>query len=62
MAIIKKLKAVKIEQNHLLGIQDLSFSQVSEILKQAKTFIALNKSKSKKLDVLRGKTQINLFF
>ena len=36
MAVIKKLKAVKIEQNHLLGIQDISFSQVSEILKQAK--------------------------
>ena len=31
MAIIKKLKAVKIEQSHLLGIQDLSFPQVSEI-------------------------------
>ena len=49
MAVIKKLKAVKIEQNHLLGIQDLSFSQVNEILKQAKTFIALNKSSSKKI-------------
>ena len=48
MAVIKKLKAVKIEQNHLLGIQDLSFSQVSEILKQAKTFVTLNKSSSKK--------------
>ena len=47
MAIIKKLKAVKIEQNHLLGIQDISFSQVSEILNQAKTFITLNKTDSK---------------
>ena len=62
MAIIKKLKAVKIEQNHLLGIQDISFSQVSEILNQAKKFITLNKSDSKKIDILRGKTQINLFF
>ena len=62
MAVIKKLKAVKLEQNHLLGIQDLSFSQVSDILKQAKTFITLNKSSSKKIDILRGKTQINLFF
>jgi len=62
MAVIKKLKAVKINQNHLLGIQDISFSQISEILKQAKTFITLNKSSSKKLDILRGKTQINLFF
>ena len=62
MAVIKKLKAVKIEQNHLLGIQDISISQVSEILNQAKTFITLNKSDSKKTDILRGKTQINLFF
>ena len=62
MAIIKKFKAVKIIQNHLLGIQDLSFSEVSYILDEAKTFIKLNKSSSKKTDVLRGKTQINLFF
>ena len=62
MAVIKKLKAIKIKQNHLLGIQDISFSQVSEILEQAKTFITLNRSDSKKIDILRGKTQINLFF
>ena len=61
MAVIKKLKAVKIDQNHLLGIQDISITQVHEILKQAKTFITLNKSDSKKIDILRGKTQINLF-
>jgi aspartate carbamoyltransferase catalytic subunit len=62
MAVIKKLKAVKINQNHLLGIQDLSLSEVLHILDEAKTFINLNKSSSKKVDVLRGKTQINLFF
>ena len=62
MAIIKKLKAIKINQNHLLGIQDLSFPDVSHILDEAKTFISLNKSTSKKTDILRGKTQINLFF
>ena len=50
MAIIKKLKAVKINQNHLLGIQDLSFSEVSQILEEAKDFIKLNKSSSKKID------------
>ena len=62
MAIIKKLKAVKINQNHLLGIQDLTFPEVTHILDEAKTFIKLNKSSSKKMDLLRGKTQINLFF
>ena len=62
MASLKKLKAVKISQNHLLGIQDLSVSDVKIILKVAKEFIYLNRSKSKKIDLLRGKTQIKLFF
>ena len=55
-------KAVKISQKHLLGIQDLSVSDINFILSEAKQFINLNKSKNKKLDTLRGKTQINLFF
>ena len=32
-------KAVKISQKHLLGIQDLSISDVSYILSEAKQFI-----------------------
>ena len=60
MANVKK--AIKISQKHLLGIQDLSISDVNFILSEAKQFINLNKSKNKKLDILRGKTQINLFF
>ncbi len=59
---MKLEKAVKISQKHLLGIQDLSISDVNLILSQAKQFINLNKSKNKKLETLRGKTQINLFF
>ena len=59
---IKSNKAVKISQKHLLGIQDLSITDVNLILNEAKQFIELNKSKKKKLDILRGKTQINLFF
>ena len=58
----KTNKAIKISKKHLLGIQDLSISDVNFILSEAKQFIDLNKSKNKKLDVLRGKTQINLFF
>ncbi len=54
--------AIKISQKHLLGIQDLSISDIKFILDEAKKFISLNKSKNKKLDILRGKTQINLFF
>ena len=31
MAVIKKFKAVKTQQNHLLGIQDLPISEISNI-------------------------------
>ena len=44
MAIIKKIKAVRIKQIHLLGFQAISVSQVTENLKQAKTVIKLKKS------------------
>ena len=59
---IKTSKAVKISQKHLLGIQDLSVSDVNYILDESEDFIKLNQSKNKKIDELRGKTQINLFF
>ena len=44
-------KAVKISQKHLLGIQDLSISDVKYILSEAKQFIQLNRSKNKKIDI-----------
>ncbi len=62
LMVTKSDKAVKISQKHLLGIQDLSISDVKYILSEAKQFINLNRSKNKKLNTLRGKTQINLFF
>ena len=62
MAVIKKLSAVKKVQDHLLGIQNLSIQEANLILDEAKNFIKLNRSASKKLSLLRGKTQINLFF
>ena len=55
-------KAIKISQKHLLGIQDLSINDVNLILDEAHKFIKVNQSKNKKIDTLRGKTQINLFF
>ena len=59
---IKSNKAIKISQKHLLGIQDLSINDVNIILEESSKFIELNRSKNKKLDTLKGKTQINLFF
>ena len=39
-----KSKAIKISQKHLLGIQDLSISDINLILEEASSFINLNKS------------------
>jgi len=61
MAIDTK-KAIKIPPKHLLGIQDLKVSEIKHILNEAQQFIDLNRSKNKKSDILKGKTQINLFF
>ena len=58
----KTSKAIKISKKHLLGIQDLSINDVNLILDEAHSFIKVNQSKNKKIDALRGKTQINLFF
>ena len=58
----KTNKAIKISQKHLLGIQDLSINDVNLILNESKDFIKLNQSKNKRLNILSGKTQINLFF
>ena len=59
---IKTNKAIKISQKHLLGIQDLSINDVNLILDEAKDYIKLNQSSNKRTDILKGKTQINLFF
>ena len=55
-------KAIKNSPKHLLGIQDLKVAEIKHILNEAQQFIDLNRSKNKKLDILKGKTQINLFF
>ena len=62
MAVKKNDTAIKNSPKHLLGIQSLSILEAKSLLNEAKKFIELNRSSSKKLDVLRGKTQINLFF
>ena len=62
MAVKKNTLAIKDQPKHLLGIQSLSVQEAKDILEEAKIFIKLNRSTSKKSDILRGKTQINLFF
>ena len=52
MATVKKVSAIKNSPNHLLGIQNLTVLEAKKILTEAKSFIKLNRSNSKKLDNL----------
>lgn len=47
---------------HLLGIEGLSEAEITYLLERADSFVAQNRKVDKKLSVLRGRTQINLFF
>ena len=47
---------------HLLGIEPLSRSAISEILDLADSYVLLNRRPIKRSDVLAGLTQINMFF
>ncbi|SDW19612.1 aspartate carbamoyltransferase catalytic subunit [Roseicitreum antarcticum] len=47
---------------HLLGIEHLHPLEITTILDLADTYVALNRSSAKHSDVLRGMTQINMFF
>ncbi len=48
--------------SHLLGIEGLSCEVISSLLDLADGYVALNRRADKKTDLLRGRTQINLFF
>ena len=47
---------------HLLGIEELSASNISEILNLADEYVEQNRKVDKKRSILSGRTQINLFF
>jgi aspartate carbamoyltransferase catalytic subunit len=47
---------------HFLSVGDLDREQVSGLLDLAEGFVALNRQKAKKLDLLKGRTLVNLFF
>jgi aspartate carbamoyltransferase catalytic subunit len=47
---------------HFLSITDLDPVQVADLLDLAEGFVTLNRQRSKKLDLLKGRTLINLFF
>lgn len=47
---------------HLLGVQGLNRPQAEALLDLAEAFLVLNRGADRKTDLLRGRTQINLFF
>ena len=47
---------------HLLGVQELSLSEIKTVLDTAESFYEISTRKVKKVPTLRGKTIINLFF
>ena len=49
-------------QRHLLGIENLSASEITAILDLSDSYVGQNRQIDKKKSLLRGRTQINLFF
>src|ERR1700739_947096 len=47
---------------HFLSVSDLDHDDVCGLLDLAESFVALNRQKAKKLDLLKGRTLIHLFF
>ena len=54
--------AVVFSHRHLLGIEGLSAAEITALLDLAEAEIAVSRQVEKKKSVLRGRTQINLFF
>ncbi len=49
-------------RRHFLSVTDLDPVQVGELLDLADDFVTLNRQRAKKVDLLKGRTLINLFF
>jgi len=58
----KSASPTRFRHKHLLAIGELDRSDVENLLSRAETFAPLLETKIKKLDTLRGRTLINLFF
>ena len=54
--------AIAFPKRHFLSVGDLDPVQVGELLDLADGFVALNRQRAKKIDLLKGRTLINLFF
>ena len=57
-----RAKAAPFPKRHFLSVADLDPVQVAGLLDLADLFVALNRQTAKKLDLLKGRTLVNLFF
>jgi aspartate carbamoyltransferase catalytic subunit len=55
-------RAFPFPRRHFLSAADLNAPEVADLLDLADGFVTLNRAESKKLDVLKGRTLMNLFF
>ena len=62
MAKIDENSHSKYNKRHLLGISDLSPLEIQYLLDRADEAVSVSRQDEKKKSVLRGRTQINLFF
>jgi aspartate carbamoyltransferase catalytic subunit len=51
-----------LSRRHLLGIEGLTYPEITGLLDLADEYVALNRQVEKKRAILRGRTQVNLFF
>jgi aspartate carbamoyltransferase catalytic subunit len=58
----EQTRSAPFPHRHLLGIEGLSRPDILTLLDRAEDAVALNRQVEKKRDVLKGRTQINLFF
>src|SRR6195952_1763911 len=61
MNIVPKTSFV-LSQRHLLGIEGLSYNDITGLLDLAEEYVELHRQIDKKTSALRGRTLINLFF
>src|SRR5271165_160861 len=57
-----RMKAAPFPKRHFLSVTDLNPLEVAGLLDLADLFVALNRQRAKKLDLLKGRTLVNLFF
>src|SRR5437868_13800188 len=62
LALMTSKSTFVLGHRHLLGIEGLSAADITGLLDLSEEYVELNRQVDKKRTVLRGRTQINLFF